>query len=75
MTEFSVRGREDGPYMVTGMVTSVDANGQQHSKAGKSVSLCRCGVSCKKPLCDGTHRRIEFTAPAVEITVVEQPED
>ena len=75
MAEFGIRGREDGPYMVTGLVRSVDAEGQQQSKAGKSVSLCRCGGSCKKPLCDGTHRRIEFRAPAVEITVVEQGED
>ena len=21
------------------------------------VTLCNCGLSCNKPLCDGTHRR------------------
>ena len=71
MAEFRIKGREDGPYVVSGLVKSVDADGQEQSKGGKSVSLCRCGGSCKKPLCDGTHRRIEFKAPAVEISVSE----
>ena len=27
---------------------------------GKPISLCRCGHSAKKPLCDGTHRHVGF---------------
>jgi len=34
-----------------------------------SMALCRCGHSQHKPMCDGSHRRVEFRAPK-ETTVV-----
>jgi CDGSH-type Zn-finger protein len=29
-------------------------------KQGEDVYLCRCGGSCNKPFCDGTHAKINF---------------
>jgi len=55
--------------MVPGPVRFANEGGEEQVKEGKSVSLCRCGGSAKKPLCDGTHRRNQFEAPACEVTV------
>jgi CDGSH-type Zn-finger protein len=35
------------------------------------VALCRCGQSGKKPLCDGTHRRVNFRAAAATTVILE----
>jgi CDGSH-type Zn-finger protein len=54
--------------MLEGRVHCVDSEGNEQSTKGTKVSLCRCGGSAKKPLCDGTHRKNDFKAPYVEIT-------
>jgi len=50
--------RENGPYLVEGEYTLVDANGNEVPIAKKA--LCRCGGSTTKPFCDGTHSKIGF---------------
>lgn len=52
---------EDGPYWVTGGVTIERSDGVVMETRNR-VTLCRCGESKNKPLCDGTHRRIGFVA-------------
>lgn len=36
-----------------------------------SVAMCRCGHSEKKPLCDGTHRKVNFRAAGATTTIIE----
>ncbi len=72
MDELVIRGRADGPLMVPGPVRFANQGGEEQVKEGRSVSLCRCGGSAKKPLCDGTHRRNQFKAPACEVTVTSE---
>lgn len=67
MAEIEVRGRENGPYLINGAGVWVDAEGNESPIEGKIVALCRCGGSKNKPFCDGTHRRINFQAPAVSV--------
>ncbi len=64
---------ENGPYMVSGGVPLVRAEIVTND-AGEAVSwletetlaapdrymLCRCGHSCTKPFCDGTHLEAAF---------------
>lgn len=35
------------------------------------VAFCRCGQSSKKPLCDGTHRKVNFRAAAAMTPIIE----
>jgi CDGSH-type Zn-finger protein len=50
---------KDGPYWVTGGIPITMSNGQTLEVRNR-VTLCRCGQSKIKPLCDGTHAAIKF---------------
>ena len=58
----TIRVRPNGPFLVEGPVTIVDAEGNSfHVNPDKpAVALCRCGQSTRKPFCDGTHNRCGF---------------
>lgn len=53
----------DGPLQVEGNLEVVTGTGRTITRTQKCF-LCRCGGSAKKPFCDGTHRKIGFSAPA-----------
>ncbi len=53
---------EDGPLAVTGNVRIVGSDGIPLETRNR-VTLCRCGQSANKPMCDGTHAGIGFVAP------------
>ncbi len=48
-----------GPLWVTGGVPVQRADGEPFETRNR-VTLCRCGASGNKPLCDGTHKEIAF---------------
>ncbi len=51
----------NGPLRIEGDITLSDAQGNSFDLAGRTtLSLCRCGASENKPLCDGAHKRIGF---------------
>lgn len=60
--------RNNGPYVVEGDFTLVDAEGNEVPLTKRA--LCRCGGSTMKPFCDGTHSKIGFqgATAAVEKT-------
>ncbi len=53
--------QKDGPLKVTGAHEVTSGSGHAHRR-GTTAFLCRCGASANKPFCDGTHRKIGFTA-------------
>ena len=50
---------DDGPLFVTGGLPVRRADGEAFESRNR-VTLCRCGGSANKPLCDGTHTKIGF---------------
>jgi CDGSH-type Zn-finger protein len=54
-TEITSFGPIAGPLWVTGNIQIERYDGQPF-KTRNRVTLCNCGHSCNKPLCDGTHR-------------------
>lgn len=57
--------RNNGPYVVEGDFTLVDAGGNEVPLAKRA--LCRCGASVTKPFCDGTHSKIGFQGAAAAV--------
>jgi CDGSH iron-sulfur domain-containing protein 3 len=62
MTTITIR--DNGPLLVQGPITVVDAAGNQFpiSADKPAVALCRCGQSKNKPFCDGSHKGCNFLA-------------
>jgi CDGSH-type Zn-finger protein/uncharacterized Fe-S cluster protein YjdI len=56
-TEITSDGPIAGPLWVTGNIPIERADGQPLETRNR-VTLCGCGHSGAKPLCDGTHRRL-----------------
>jgi CDGSH iron-sulfur domain-containing protein 3 len=50
---------DNGPLEVSGDFQLYDSEGKKYLKKAK-VYLCRCGLSNKKPFCDGSHKRGGF---------------
>jgi CDGSH-type Zn-finger protein len=52
----------DGPLVVRGPFTLVDQDGREIVVHQKTIALCRCGRSARKPFCDGTHKATGWRA-------------
>jgi CDGSH-type Zn-finger protein len=53
---------EDGPLLVRGRFAVRTPDGQEIDPGRRTIALCRCGLSARKPFCDGTHRIGRFRA-------------
>ncbi len=60
--ETVIKLNDNGPYLVEGPVTILDAEGTAWEIDRPKIWLCRCGQSANKPFCDGTHKKVEFVA-------------
>jgi CDGSH-type Zn-finger protein len=64
MSQVTIRVRDNGPLVVEGPITIVDAAGAtfQIPDNKPAIALCRCGQSKNKPFCDGSHKTCSFMA-------------
>ena len=62
-----IRAYPDGPFLVRGPVTIVDGDGRELHVRRRVVALCRCGLSRRQPLCDGTHTAAGFTCAGTAV--------
>lgn len=53
--------RTNGPLLVHGNLEVRTQSGDL-IRQDKVIALCRCGASSDKPFCDGTHKKVGFTA-------------
>ncbi len=62
LADVAANVNDNGPYVITGDITVVDADGKEYSWEGTAVALCRGGESSNKPFCDGTHKNVGFSS-------------
>lgn len=62
MSQVTIKVRDNGPFLVEGPITVIDATGNSFTiPANKpAIALCRCGQSKNRPFCDGTHKDCGF---------------
>lgn len=61
MSRVKITETEDGPLVVDGQISLIDARRVEIDTHGK-VRLCRCGMSNAKPFCDNSHKPSDFGA-------------
>lgn len=55
----TVRLCPDGPMLVRGADTVVDAAGEAHRVTRPVVAVCTCDKSSRMPWCDSTHKAVQ----------------
>ena len=61
MGDVKIQVNANGPLLVSGDATVVDATGKPFGLGGRTnFALCRCGHSEGKPFCDGSHNSAGF---------------
>ena len=74
MTDAKITTTDNGPYLIEGAVSVVDADGTAYDLAEHAtIFLCRCGGSRTKPFCDGTHETLHFQATERAVTARPSP--
>ncbi len=59
----TIKAFNNGPLRIEGDFSILDHDGAEFGLGGRTaLSLCRCGLSEKKPFCDGSHARQGFVS-------------
>ena len=61
MADVTIQISKNGPLLIKEPVTITDMDSGKELEIEKfPVALCRCGLSSKKPYCDGAHGKNAF---------------
>ena len=62
--EVTIRIVDNGPALIDGSVTILDAAGNEFPRDTTKplVAICRCSHSKNRPFCDGSHKAAGFSA-------------
>jgi CDGSH-type Zn-finger protein len=69
MGTIKINAKENGPLLIPGKATYVNAEGVTVETKGDAIALCRCGRSANAPFCDGKHKE-GFTEATCELNLV-----
>ncbi|MDW7667967.1 MAG: glutamate synthase-related protein [Bacillota bacterium] len=58
--KITIEVSKNGPLIVNNLEEITESTGSKQNLKNKSNALCRCGKSKTKPICDGTHGKIDF---------------
>jgi CDGSH-type Zn-finger protein len=62
--------RDNGSIRIEGDFEIYDMKGTKYDLAGRTqISLCRCGLSEKKPFCDSAHKGSAFRSECSAYTL------
>lgn len=67
MSETKITVKPNAPYKIEGDFI-INDNGGVRGVVNSTIYLCSCGLSEKKPYCDGSHTKCEpkiFTEPTI----------
>ena len=72
MDKVKITVKNNGSLRVEGNVIMVDESGKEFGLVGRTtIGLCRCGLSAKKPFCDGAHKNgFEAISEAFDLPAV-----
>ena len=70
MAKTIIKINPNGAIRVEGDFVLTDGNGNAFGLSGRTIiALCRCGLSEKKPFCDGKHKgNFNDPCPAFDLT-------
>ena len=57
----------DGPMLVRGELTLLDADGVAIPRNRSTIALCRCGRTAGAPFCDGSHKLLRRPAAISDV--------
>lgn len=62
-----IKAAENGPLLIEATEVKLIKDGKEELLSQKTIALCRCGQSAKKPFCDGAHKKCDFSGEVLEI--------